>query len=189
MVFFVYEQPMFERSQMVPQFCQRRVTQTPLVALDTLFGQEPFFVRPRQCFLAENNSAKNVETVKKDENIETSKDNSTVDIAPQIKSEKRKMIKAATKEDMEKLEIKLALQGYDLKPEDFEAKAINNEVLEIKADTEEEKFGRKFRLPKNVQVDKIECKFQVKEDGLQEITVIVPKQVKVTNIPVSVADS
>ena len=62
-VYFFNEQLIvFERSQIVPRFCQRRIIQTPLVALNTPFDQELFYVRPHQCFLAENNSAKNEET-------------------------------------------------------------------------------------------------------------------------------
>ena len=87
---------------------------------------------------------------------------------------------------MEKLVIELVLIGYKLKPDDFEVKAINNEILEIKADTEVKKINldESSLCPR---MFKIECKFQIKEDILQEITINCPKQVKVTSIPTFVA--
>ena len=90
-------------------------------------------------------------------------------------------------ENMEKVEIKIQLHGHKFKAENLDVQVINNDVLVVKAEDDEEKFERKFKLPFNILVDKIESKFDVKEENTQTLAILVPKKdVKRTQIPISI---
>ena len=72
-------------------------------------------------------------------------------------------------EDMEKVEIKIRLHGYKFKAEHLDVQVINDNILDVKAEDDEEKFERKFKLSFNVSVDKIESKFDVMEENTQTL--------------------
>ena len=69
------------------------------------------------------------------------------------------------------IEIKIHLHGHKFKAED-----------------DEEKFERKFKLPSNVLVDKIESKFDVKEENAQTLSIRVPKDIKRIQVPISMEE-
>ena len=55
----------------------------------------------------------------------------------------------------------------------------------VKAEDDEEKFERKFKLPSNILVEKIESKFDTKEDDTQTLMINIPKDVKVVQVPIA----
>merc|ERR1712117_627605 len=98
---------------------------------------------------------------------------------------KRFMFKVSCQETMEKVEIRIQFGGHKFKAEHLEVQVINDNVLVVKAEDNEEKFERKFKLSSNVIVDKIESKFDVKEEDVQTLIINIPKDVKVTHVPVA----
>merc|ERR1712018_118646 len=114
----------------------------------------------------------------------TNKENK--DMEPVIKTVSKKfMSKAACQEGMEKVEIKIQFGGHKFKAENINVQVINGDVLVVKAGDDEEKFERKFKLPSNILVEKIESKFDTKEEDTQTLMINIPKDVKVTQLPIS----
>ena len=58
-----------------------------------------------------------------------------------------------------------------------------NNILVVKAEDDKETFEKKFKLPFNVLVDKIESKFDVKEENTQTLAIHVLKDKKRTQVP------
>merc|ERR1712079_373586 len=81
-------------------------------------------------------------------------------------------------ENMEKVEIKIKLHGHKFKAENLDVQVVN-------AEDDEEKFERKFKLPSNTLVEKIESKFDVKEENVQTLTINIPKDVKIVQVPIA----
>merc|ERR1712213_209135 len=98
---------------------------------------------------------------------------------------KRFMSKVACQETIEKVEIKIQFGGLKFKAENLDVQVINDNVLLIKAEDDEEKFEKKFKLSSDVLVEKIESKFDVKEEDVQTLIVNIPKDVKVTQVPIA----
>merc|ERR1712077_43978 len=98
---------------------------------------------------------------------------------------KRFMSKVACQETMEKVEIKIQFGGHKFKAESLDVQVINDNVLVVKAEDDEEKFERKFKLTSNVLVKKIESKFDVKEEDTQTLMINIPKDVKVVQVPIA----
>jgi len=98
---------------------------------------------------------------------------------------KRFMSKVACQEMMEKVEIKIQFGGHKFKAENLDVQVINDNVLVVKAEDDEEKFERKFKLSSNVLLEKIESKFDVKEEDVQTLIITIPKDVKVTQVPIA----
>ena len=61
-------------------------------------------------------------------------------------------------------------------------------ILVVKAEDDEEKFERKFKLPSNVLVDKIESKVDIKEENTQTLAIHVPKDIKRIQVPISMEE-
>merc|ERR1712062_803651 len=76
---------------------------------------------------------------------------------------KKFMSKVTCHENREKIEIKIQLHGHKFKAENLDVQVVNGNTLAVKAEDDEEKFERKFKLSANTLVDKIESKFDVKE--------------------------
>jgi len=115
----------------------------------------------------------------------TNKDNK--DLEPVTKTvSKRFMSKVTFQETMEKVEIKIQFGGHKFKAEDLNIQVVNENILVVKADDEEQKFERKFKLPSNILVEKIESKFDVKEEDTQSLLINIPKDVKVIQVPISI---
>merc|ERR1712227_109886 len=99
---------------------------------------------------------------------------------------KRFMSKVSCQETMEKVEIKIQFDGHKFMAEDLDVQIINENILMVKADDVEEKFERKFKLPSNILVEKIESKFDVKEEDTQTLLINIPKNVKCIQVPISI---
>merc|ERR1712079_112542 len=97
---------------------------------------------------------------------------------------KRFMSKVTFHETMEKVEIKIQFGGHKFKAEDLDVQVVNEDILVVKADDEEEKF----KLPSNILVEKIESKFDVKEEDTQTLLINIPKDVKCIQVPISVKE-
>merc|ERR1712223_1682359 len=98
---------------------------------------------------------------------------------------KKFMSKVSCQENMEKVEIKIQLQGHKFKAENLDVQVVNGDILIVKAEDDEEKFERKFKLSANSLVDKIESKFDVKEESIQTLLINIPKNVKITQVPIA----
>merc|ERR1712029_774603 len=107
------------------------------------------------------------------------------DMEPVTKTFSKKFIsKVAFQETMEKVEIKIQFGGHKFKAENLDVQVINDNVLVVKAEDNEEKYERKFKLSSDILVEKIESKFDVKEEDVQTLIINIPKDVKVTQIPI-----
>merc|ERR1712018_798772 len=105
---------------------------------------------------------------------------------PVIKTVSKKfMSKVACQETMEKVEIKIQFGGHKFKAENLDVQVINGDVLIVKAEDYEEKFERKFKLPSKSLVEKIESKFDTKEDDIQTLMINIPKDIKVVQVPIA----
>merc|ERR1712173_264150 len=83
-------------------------------------------------------------------------------------------------------EIKIQFHGHEFKSEDLDVQVINEDLLLVKAGDSEEKFEKKFQLPSNALMEKIDSKFEVKEKEVQTLTVNIPKDMKIVQIPITV---
>merc|ERR1712047_66722 len=114
----------------------------------------------------------------------TNEENNVLDPVTETVS-KRFMTKVACQETMDKIEIKIIFAGHKFKAENLDVQVINDNVLVVKAKDDEEKFERKFKLSSNILVEKIESKFDVKEEDIQTLILNIPKDVKVTQVPIA----
>merc|ERR1711963_1241482 len=97
--------------------------------------------------------------------------------------------KVMVNEDLEKVQIQIDFSGFQIKPEHLDVQPIDENVLAVSAEEGEHRFERKFKLPKNCQLDKIIPKFK-DEETKQSLTITIPKEVKkVINIPISTSDN
>merc|ERR1711963_776381 len=87
------------------------------------------------------------------------------------------------KESEQKISNSMAEENKNM-----DVQVINDDVLVVKAEDDEEKFERKFKLPNNVLSDKIESKFDTKEENVQTLTINIPKDVKKHQIPISMEE-
>merc|ERR1712173_334074 len=101
---------------------------------------------------------------------------------------KRFMSRVASQETMEKVEIKIQFAGHKFKAENLDVQVINDNVLAVKAEDDEEKFEKKFRLPASILVEKIESKFDVKEEDIQTLTINIPKDVNLVQVPIAMQE-
>ena len=102
---------------------------------------------------------------------------------------KRTSQNVSVKEDLSQMEIKVELQGYNIKPEDLDVQVINDAIIQVKAESENLQFDRKFKIPANTQMDKIECKVSAPQEQKQTVSILIPKANKVTPIPVAMMES
>merc|ERR1712211_166524 len=61
--------------------------------------------------------------------------------------------KVMVNEDLEKVQIQIDFSGFQFKPEHLDVQLIDENVLAVSAEEGEHKFERKFKLPKNCQLD------------------------------------
>merc|ERR1712008_491763 len=111
-------------------------------------------------------------------------ENKIVESATKMTS-KQFMSRVSCHENMEKVEIKIQLHGHKFKAENLDVQVINDNILVVKAEDDKEKFEKKFKLPSNILVEKIESKFDVKEENTQPLAIHVPKDIKRTQVPIS----
>jgi len=199
MAFYIYEQPAFSMEHFHPGFIQ------------------PFMIqsRPRYWNVLENVFEKDLKSLKSDqyccktrsvEKLEEKSSTSTeegnkMEVQSDKNSEKKKALEPVTKtiskqfmsqvrchENMEKVEIKIQFHGHKFKAENLDVQVINEDILVVKAEDDGEKFERKFKLSSNALVDKIESKFDTKEEGIQTLTINIPKDVKKFQVPISMEE-
>merc|ERR1712227_142043 len=195
MAFYIYEQPAFPVEHFHPRLFQPvRSMSRPRHwnLLENLFSDEETACQfSKNCF-ANRSTNKSVE---KSSNHTTEEGKMEVEVdkanegnkamEPITKTiSKRFMSKVACQETMEKVEIKIQFGGHKFKAENLDVQLINDDVLVVKAIDDEETFERKFKLSSTVLVDKIESKFDVKED-VQTLIINIPKDVKVTQVPIA----
>merc|ERR1711963_1090419 len=162
--------------------------------LESLFEQEENACQSSQSCCASRSMKKSVEYPSNSTSEEgkmevevekTNEENKALE--PVIKTVSKKfMSKVACQETMEKVEIEIQFGGHKFKAEDLDVQVVNENILVVKADDEEEKFERKFKLPSNILIEKIESKFDVKEEDTQTLLINIPKDIKVTQVPISI---
>merc|ERR1711963_973531 len=75
-----------------------------------------------------------------------------------------KRILNTIKEDLEKVEIQIELVGYKFKGEHFEVRVVDDNLLDIKAEGNDQKYHKQFKLASNAIIEKIESKFECNEE-------------------------
>merc|ERR1711923_102456 len=102
------------------------------------------------------------------------------------KAFRRFMSKVSYNETLEKIEIKIQFHGHEFKSECLDVQVIDEKLVVVKAEDSEEKFEKKFQLPPNALIEKIDSKLELKDKEIQNLIVNIPKNVKITQIPISV---
>merc|ERR1711963_342965 len=196
MAFYIYEQPAFSMEHFHPGFYQPvRTVSRPKHwnLLEKLFDDEETACQSSQSCCSsrstkksvENSSNSTAEERKMEVDVDkTNQENKSIEPVTKTVS-KRFMFKVSCQETMENIEIKIQFGGHKFKAENLDVKIINDNVLVVKAEDNEEKFERKFKLSSNIIVEKIESKFDVKEEDVQTLIINIPKDVKVTQIPIA----
>jgi len=101
---------------------------------------------------------------------------------------KQFMSRVSCHEDMERVDIKIQFHGHKFKAENLDVQVINDDILVVKAEDDEEKFERKFKLSSNVLFDKIESKLDNKEENFQTLAINIPKDVKKIQVPIAMKE-
>merc|ERR1712062_357267 len=196
MAFYIYEQPAFSMKHFHPGFFKplRSMSRTRHWNLmDNLLDQEETACRSTQrCCSSQSfkrSSEKSSNSSKNESNtdIEVSKcnvENKVLDPVTETVS-KRFMTKVACQETVDKVETKIQFAGHGFKAENLDVQVINDSVLVVKAEDDKEKFEKKFKLHSNILVEKIESKFDVKEEDTQTLLINIPKNVKVVQVPIA----
>ena len=196
MAFYIYEQPAFAMEHFHPAFSQPLRTQSrPRYwnLLENLFDQDQMSCESSQhCSRTksvqkseEKSSSSSVQEGKTEVHVDKTNEKKKI-IGPTTKmASKQFMFRVSCQEDMDKLEIKIKLHGHKFKAENLDVQVINDNILVVKAEDDEEKFERKFKLPSNVLVDKIESKVDIKEENTQTLAIHVPKDIKRIQVPIS----
>merc|ERR1711963_1370355 len=195
MVFYVYEQPAFSMEHFHPGFYQPlRSMNRPRHwnLLEKLFDDEETACQSSQSCCSsrsanrseEKSSISTAEEKKMEVELDkTNQENRSMDPVTKTVS-KRFMFKVSCQETMEKVGIKIKFGGHKFEGENLDVQVINDNILVVKAEDNEEKFERKFKLSSDILVEKIESKFDVKEEDVQTLVINIPKDVKVTQIPI-----
>jgi len=196
MAFYIYEQPAFSMEHFHPGFFKplRSVSRPRHWNLmDNQLDQEETACQSTQrCCSSKSlkesaekslNSIKSVGIM----DVEVSKCNEGNKLSDPVAEtvSKRFMTKVACQETMDKIEIKILFAGHKFKAENLDVQVINDNVLVVKAEDDKEKFEKKFKLHSNILVEKIESKFDVKEEDTQILLINIPKDVKVVQVPIA----
>merc|ERR1712173_41476 len=196
MAFYIYEQPAFPMEHFHPGFCQplRSMSRSRhWNLLEKLFDDENTACESSQSCCSSRSAKKSEEkssistTEEKKMEVEvdkTNQENRSMEPATKTVS-KRFMFKASCQETMEKVEIKIQFGGHKFKVENLDVQVINDNVLVVKAEDDKEKFERKIKLSSDILVEKIESKFDAKEKDVQTLIINIPKDVKVTQVPIA----
>merc|ERR1711988_728308 len=196
MAFYIYEQPAFSMEHFHPGFLKplRSVSRPRHWNLmDNQLDQDETPCRSTQKCCSrksskkssEKSSSSSTEEGKMDLEIsKTNEENKFLDPVTE-KVSKRFMTKVACQETMDKVEIKIQFAGHKFKAENLDVQVINDNVLVVKAEDDEEKFEKKFKLHSNILVEKIESKFDIKEEDTQILLINIPKDVKVVQVPIA----
>ena len=94
--------------------------------------------------------------------------------------------KVSVNETLEKVEIKVDLFGHKFNAEHLDVQVVDGNLLIVKAEDGDKKFERKFKLPQNANIDKIQPKFsKQEEEDKQTMTINIPKEVKIVQLPIA----
>merc|ERR1712227_277797 len=130
-----------------------------------------------------NNSTEEGETENQVENA--SKENQSLEPVTK-KAFRRFMSKVSYNETLEKIEIKIQFHGHEFKSEHLDVQIIDEKLVVVTAEDSEEKFEKKFQLPSNALVEKIDSRLEIKDKEIQTLIVNIPKDVKIVKIPITV---
>merc|ERR1712223_687771 len=186
--FYIYQQPAFTTMDPYhPGFYQPfRSTSRPRCwnLLENLLEREGMSNYSRQNCCSSKSMNKSVE-----KSSDSTLDESKLEVQANKTSEENKVIepvmktiskkfmsKVSCQENMEKIEIKIQLHGHKFKAESLDVQVVNGDVLIVKAEDDEEKFERKFKLPTDTLVEKIDFKFDIKEENTQTLLINIPKK-------------
>merc|ERR1711963_166677 len=106
-----------------------------------------------------------------------------------VKIAKRTSQNVSVKEDLTQMLIKIELDGYDIKRENLDVQVFNDEIIQVKVQSEDLKFDRKFKIPSKSLVEKIDCKIDSKEERKHSIIITIPKDNKIKQIPIDMMES
>jgi len=171
MVFFFVEEPALPFGFLQSAFNQPQRNQRPMQWLNQLINHQE--------------NSENSEVCK---NCNSSKTDSQKTQMEPVKVTKKTSQNMSIKEDMAQLQIKIELEGYNIKPETLDVQVINDEIIQVKSDSEDLKFDRKFKIPLRSEVEKIDCKIDSKEEGKHSIIITIPKANKIKQIPIAVME-
>merc|ERR1712213_219898 len=199
MAFYIYEQPAFSMEHFHPRFPQPlRIHSIPRYwnLLENLFEQDSMDLESDQhCYKnkslekSEEKSMSSTVGDRKSE-VEVNKNNED-NRAPEPVTKtisKQFMSRVSCHENMEIVEIKIQFHGHKFNTENLDVQVINDDILVVKAEDDEEKFEKKFKLSSNVVFDKIESKFEIKEENMQTLVINIPKDVKKFQVPISMEE-
>merc|ERR1712018_747214 len=179
-----------------PAFCRNfRYASRPRYwnLLENLFEQDTMSCQSSQSCCESKSMKKFVEKSSTEEGKaenqveKTNEENKALE--PTTKTISKKFMSNVTcHENMEKVEIKIQLHGHKFKAENLDVQVFNGNMLVVKAEDNEEKFERKFKLSANTLVDKIESKFDVKEENIQTLVINIPKNITIVQVPIAMEE-
>merc|ERR1712173_529470 len=150
---------------------------------NSIQNEETCFSRKCLKRSAVNNSTEESKTENQVENA--SKENQSLEPVTK-KAFRRFMSKVSYNETLEKIEIKIQFHGHKFKSEHLDVQIIDEKLVVVTAEDSEEKFEKKFQLPSNALVEKIDSKLEIKDKEIQTLIVNIPKDVKIVKIPIAV---
>merc|ERR1712012_1163020 len=199
MAFYIYQQPAFAMEHFHPRFSQSlRIHSRPRYwnLLENFFEHDSMDLESDQNFCKKDSLEKSEE---KSSSSKVQENNSEVEVdknneankamEPVTKTiSKQFMSRVSCQKDMDGVKIKIQFHGHKFNAEHLDVQVINNDILVVKAEDDEQKFEKKFKLSSNVVFDKIESKFDIKEENLQTLDINIPKDVKKFQVPISMEE-
>merc|ERR1711963_8997 len=157
MAFYMLEQPMFHFEPVMSSGFYPRMVRYPNLMEQLLeealnkYRETDYESDSNDYSMDENEASKAI--------IETNKN-------MEVSSAKQgfKRILNNIKEDLEKVEIQIELVGYKFKGEHFEVRVVDENLLDIKAEGNDQKYHKQFKLASNAIIEKIESKFECNEE-------------------------
>merc|ERR1712213_211403 len=199
MAFYIYEQPAFSMEHFHPKLSQpMRIQSRPRYwnLLENLFEQDSmslesghYFCKNKSLEKSEEKSSSSKEQESKS-GVEVDKNNEANKAMEPVtkKNSKQFMFRVSCQEDMDGVKIKIQFHGHKFNAENLDVQVINDDILVVKAEDDEEKFEKKFKLSSNVAFDKIESKFDIKEENMQTLDINIPKDVEKFQVPISMEE-
>merc|ERR1712047_234459 len=196
MAFYIYEQPAFSMEHFHPGFFKplRSVSRPRHWNLmENLLDQEEIACQSTQSCCSSKSLKKssekssNFSTEEGKMDVQVSKTNEeNEDLQPfNTTVSKRFMTEVACQETIDNVEVKIQFAGHKFKAENLDVRIINDNVLVVRAEDDNEKFEKKFKLPSNILVEKIKSEFDLKEEDKQTLLINIPKDVKVVQVPIA----
>ena len=134
--------------------------------------------------IEQKETKKSLEVKKSDEKQEVVKSEAEKPVAKQ-EIVKQFGSKVCLNETMDKVEIKIDFMGHKFSGEHLDVQIIDGNVLIVKAEDGDKQFERKFKLPEKCNIEKVESKFSNKEEDKQTMTITIPKEVKIVQVPIA----